>query len=69
MCSSDLPRHAHHVDQIDPARILDACRDRLARYEIPEDITFVERIPHTPKGAIDRTAALAAYARTDSSTP
>jgi acyl-CoA synthetase (AMP-forming)/AMP-acid ligase II len=43
------------------SEVLDSCRRRLARYEIPEDIRAVDRIPHTAKGAIDRSAVLAAY--------
>jgi acyl-CoA synthetase (AMP-forming)/AMP-acid ligase II len=37
------------------------CRDRLARYEVPQDLKVVSAIPHTSKGAIDRLAALFAY--------
>jgi acyl-CoA synthetase (AMP-forming)/AMP-acid ligase II len=47
--------------RLEPSRLVDACGDRLATYEIPQDIKVVDRIPHTPKGAIDRTAALTAY--------
>ena len=58
-----VPRPGRSVD---PDRVLEACRDRLARYEVPDDIKVVKRIPHTAKGAIDRTAALAAYQSTAS---
>jgi acyl-CoA synthetase (AMP-forming)/AMP-acid ligase II len=44
-----------------PAEILAYSRDRLARYEVPQDFQVVDAIPHTSKGAIDRVAALATY--------
>jgi acyl-CoA synthetase (AMP-forming)/AMP-acid ligase II len=41
--------------------VVDYCKGRLARYEIPQDLKVVDAIPHTSKGAIDRVAALATY--------
>jgi acyl-CoA synthetase (AMP-forming)/AMP-acid ligase II len=46
---------------LEPTDVLAYCRDRLARYEVPQDFKVVDAIPHTPKGAIDRGAALATY--------
>jgi acyl-CoA synthetase (AMP-forming)/AMP-acid ligase II len=53
-----VPASGHHLD---PAEVVAYCRDRLARYEVPQDLKVVASIPHTPKGAIDRVAALATY--------
>jgi acyl-CoA synthetase (AMP-forming)/AMP-acid ligase II len=47
--------------QLQPTDVLAYSRDRLARYEVPQDFRVIGAIPHTPKGAIDRTAALTAY--------
>lgn len=38
------------------AQLLLVCRERLDKYEIPKKILFVEKIPLTPNGKIDRKA-------------
>jgi acyl-CoA synthetase (AMP-forming)/AMP-acid ligase II len=50
-------------DHLEPTDVLAYSRDRLARYEVPQGLKVVDTIPHTAKGAIDRTAALATYQR------
>jgi acyl-CoA synthetase (AMP-forming)/AMP-acid ligase II len=47
--------------KLDPNEVVAYSKDRLARYEIPQDLRVVDAIPHTAKGAIDRVAALSAY--------
>lgn len=49
--------------KLDPSEVVAYSKDRLARYEIPQDLRVVDAIPHTAKGAIDRLAALTAYER------
>jgi acyl-CoA synthetase (AMP-forming)/AMP-acid ligase II len=44
-----------------PTDIVAYSRGRLAPYEVPEELRVVDAIPHTPKGALDRIAALATY--------
>jgi acyl-CoA synthetase (AMP-forming)/AMP-acid ligase II len=53
-----VPASGQHLD---PAEVVAYSRDRLARYEVPQDLKVVAAIPHTAKGTIDRVAALATY--------
>jgi acyl-CoA synthetase (AMP-forming)/AMP-acid ligase II len=53
-----VPTSGQHLD---PIEVVAYSRDRLARYEVPQDLKVVDAIPHTPKGAIDRVAALTTY--------
>jgi acyl-CoA synthetase (AMP-forming)/AMP-acid ligase II len=46
---------------LEPAEVTAYGSSRLARYEVPSDVKVVDAIPHTPKGDIDRVAALATY--------
>ena len=41
-----------HLQQSD---LVSYCRQRLAKFEIPERITFVDKLPLTAKGSVDRT--------------
>jgi acyl-CoA synthetase (AMP-forming)/AMP-acid ligase II len=43
--------------------ILRYCRTRLAAFEVPDRVDIVPALPHTAKGAIDRRALDARYAR------
>jgi acyl-CoA synthetase (AMP-forming)/AMP-acid ligase II len=38
--------------------LLDRCRGALARYKVPESITFVDEFERTPMGKIRRNALL-----------
>jgi acyl-CoA synthetase (AMP-forming)/AMP-acid ligase II len=40
------------------AELLDRCRAALARYKVPESVTFVEQLERTPMGKIRRNALL-----------
>jgi acyl-CoA synthetase (AMP-forming)/AMP-acid ligase II len=53
-----VPASGHDLE---PAEVAAYGKDRLARYEVPTDFKVVSAIPHTPKGDIDRVAALATY--------
>ena len=56
------------VVEVDPAALVTAddilthCRAELARYKIPERITFTEALPRNAMGKIDRTAVAALVA-------
>jgi fatty-acyl-CoA synthase len=54
-----VPRRSSHLDA---AALTGYCRQRLTTFEIPEQITFADRLPLTAKGSVDRTklAALGA---------
>ncbi len=41
--------------------LLAHCRDQLAPYEVPERLAIVPSLPHTAKGALDRSAVAALY--------
>ncbi|MGW3464325.1 AMP-binding enzyme, partial [Streptomyces olivaceoviridis] len=41
--------------------LLAHCRDQLAPYEVPERLAIVPSLPHTAKGALDRSAVTALY--------
>ncbi|WP_286174556.1 FadD7 family fatty acid--CoA ligase [Mycobacterium sp. DL99] len=45
----------HKGSELDMADLNSFCRDRLAPFEMPERITFADRIPLTAKGSVDRT--------------
>jgi acyl-CoA synthetase (AMP-forming)/AMP-acid ligase II len=53
-----VPTSGHNLE---PAEVTAYGKDHLARYEVPTEFKIVSAIPHTPKGDIDRVAALAAY--------
>jgi acyl-CoA synthetase (AMP-forming)/AMP-acid ligase II len=38
------------------AELAEFCRDRLAGFEVPANITVTDELPHTAKGSIDRRA-------------
>jgi acyl-CoA synthetase (AMP-forming)/AMP-acid ligase II len=46
-----VPRNGFHVA---PTDLTGYCRDRLAKFEIPERIAFADRLPLTAKGSVDR---------------
>jgi acyl-CoA synthetase (AMP-forming)/AMP-acid ligase II len=50
-------------ESVEPAQILRHCQDRLAPFEVPDRIELVAALPHTAKGALDRKAVEARYAR------
>jgi long-chain acyl-CoA synthetase len=39
---------------LDPAAVLDSCRERLARYKIPREVRVVEALPRTASGKVAR---------------
>ncbi|MEA2246663.1 MAG: hypothetical protein QOH46_1192, partial [Solirubrobacteraceae bacterium] len=49
VCRGDAGDEATHV-----AEQQDRCKERLRRYEFPQFITFVEDLPKTPTGKIQR---------------
>jgi O-succinylbenzoic acid--CoA ligase len=55
-------RVAALVERTDPTltadELDDHCRERLAGYKIPRTIAFVDRLPRTPSGTVDRSAAI-----------
>ncbi|MCW2548602.1 MAG: sauT [Mycobacterium sp.] len=55
-----VPAPGQHLET---AGVVAFCRDRLARYEVPQEFKMIGAIPHTPNGAIDRSAAFDAYRR------
>lgn len=42
-------------------RLLDSCRQHLAGYKVPKSVVFVEAMPKTGAGKVDRKALLEAY--------
>lgn len=46
---------------IDPGILLAHCTDRLARYKRPREILFVDRIPKTPSGKVQKPLLRDAY--------
>jgi fatty-acyl-CoA synthase len=50
----------------EPEGVLDYARDRLARYKVPKSVVFVEALPMTGAGKIDKIELLKRYgARTE----
>jgi acyl-CoA synthetase (AMP-forming)/AMP-acid ligase II len=47
-----VPRRGFDLDAAD---LTDYCRRHLSPFEIPEQITFADRLPTTAKGSVDRT--------------
>jgi long-chain acyl-CoA synthetase len=41
-----------------PEDLLSHCRSRLSDYKVPRSVVFVESLPRTPRGKIDRIALL-----------
>jgi fatty-acyl-CoA synthase len=41
--------------------LLDFCRNRLARYKVPKSVVFVDEMPTTGAGKVDKKALVAAY--------
>jgi fatty-acyl-CoA synthase len=39
---------------VDGAALRDFCRDRLARYKVPKEIVFVDRLPYSPYGKVEK---------------
>lgn len=50
-------------ENLGPGQILRYSRDRLADFEVPDRLDLVTELPHTAKGALDRRAVEARYAR------
>ncbi|MER5760507.1 FadD7 family fatty acid--CoA ligase [Streptomyces sp. NPDC002082] len=50
-------------EDVGPEQILRYSRDRLAPFEVPDRLDLVAELPHTAKGALDRQAVEARYAR------
>jgi acyl-CoA synthetase (AMP-forming)/AMP-acid ligase II len=50
-------------ESVEPAQILQYCRDRLASFEVPDRIELVAALPYTAKGGLDRKAVEARYAK------
>jgi len=48
-------------DDLTAEHIIDHCRARLASYKKPKIVTFVDTLPRTPIGFVDRAAVDAAY--------
>lgn len=48
-------------ESVEPAQILQYCRDRLAAFEVPDRIELVAALPYTAKGGLDRKAIEARY--------
>jgi non-ribosomal peptide synthetase component E (peptide arylation enzyme) len=44
-------------------QILRYCRNRLSAFEVPDRLEVVAALPHTAKGALDRRAVEAQFAR------
>jgi acyl-coenzyme A synthetase/AMP-(fatty) acid ligase len=44
-----------HTDEAAARRILEHCRSRLARFKMPGEIRFWERLPRTETGKINRS--------------
>ena len=36
----------------DERRLIDHCRERLAKFKVPKDITFIEALPRNPSGKV-----------------
>jgi acyl-CoA synthetase (AMP-forming)/AMP-acid ligase II len=51
------------------ADLQEHCRNKLAAFEIPKKVYFLDRFPRTAKGSGDRRALAAALARPSSSKP
>ena len=49
-------------ERVEPAQILQNCRNRLSAFEIPDRLEIVAALPHTAKGALDRRAVRDRYA-------
>jgi len=43
--------------------LLDFCRERLARYKVPKSVVFVDAMPQTGAGKIDKQELLRRYGR------
>ncbi|GAA1925485.1 hypothetical protein GCM10009753_68560 [Streptantibioticus ferralitis] len=43
---------------LDPRRVLDACRSRLADYKVPAEVREITAVPRTPSGKIARRSVL-----------
>jgi acyl-CoA synthetase (AMP-forming)/AMP-acid ligase II len=41
--------------------LLDFCRERLARYKVPKSVVFVDAMPTTGAGKIDKKALVETY--------
>jgi len=44
----------HGGSHLEVSDLASYCRERLAPFEIPAQITFVDRLPLTAKGSVDR---------------
>lgn len=47
--------------QVDEATLIAFCRERLARYKCPRAVVFVESLPRTASGKVQRALARAPY--------
>ncbi|HYZ68661.1 MAG TPA: FadD7 family fatty acid--CoA ligase [Mycobacterium sp.] len=47
-----VPHNGFHLQE---SELVSYCTHRLAKFEIPERITFVDKLPLTAKGSVDRT--------------
>ncbi len=50
-------------ESVGSEQILQYCRSRLSAFEVPDRLDVVAALPHTAKGALDRRAVEAQYAR------
>jgi len=50
-------------ESLGPEQILEYCRNRLSVFEVPDRLDVVAALPHTAKGALDRRAVAAQFAR------
>ena len=44
-----VPRPGRELTETE---VLDACREKLARYKVPRSVRFVERLPLSPQGKV-----------------
>lgn len=46
---------------VDEGELLEFCRGRLARYKVPKDLRWLEALPRTAAGKIDKPALRGAH--------
>jgi fatty-acyl-CoA synthase len=46
-----VPREGHDVSE---ESLIDYCRERLARYKCPQNVIFVDGLPRTPAGKLQK---------------
>jgi fatty-acyl-CoA synthase len=54
---------------LEPERILDRCRERLARYKVPRDVRIVPALPLSPQGKILKRELHRLYVESDGQPP